>query len=325
MVSQLHTAGESRVLDAVCNRKRSLLELWATYRDDANVGAVKIALTDIDLEPYVEKWHKSLVSRGIKSADNYQVMLRRFMPAGKPFPRSAFTRTRVREFLTQLKVKSGATRNRHRNTLHVFARWLVDEHDGVLELNPVSSVRRAEERARTTYYSEAEAKLLIGAMSGEAKVIAAIMASTGMEWSAVEALRRRDVDFKHHTLHARGGKNYWRDREVVCTLDWCWPIIETHCKTLLPDAPVVSLSHENALDAHHATVKAKKLPKSTLHDWRHTHAILMRRRGMADHLIARQLGHRDTMLIATRYGRFTPDTSEVQAAAGGEAALAASS
>jgi integrase len=84
---------------------------------------------------------------------------------------------------------------------------------------------------------------------------------------------------------------------------------------------VLPLSREHALDAHHA----KKLPKSTLHDWRHTHTILMRGRGTADHLIARQLEHWDTVLIATRYGRFTPDTSEVRAAAGGEVALAASS
>jgi hypothetical protein len=109
---------------------------------------------------------ESISARGVKDCPAPQVMLGRFMPDGKRFPRSAFTRTRVREFLTQLAVKSGATRNRYRNTLHVFARWLVDEHDGVPELNPVSSVRRAEERARTTYYSEAEAELVIGAVRG---------------------------------------------------------------------------------------------------------------------------------------------------------------
>lgn len=61
-------------------------------------------------------------------------------------------------------------------------------------------------------------------------------------------------------------------------------------------------------------MKAKTLAKLTLHDWRHTFAILMRRRCLADHLIAKQLSHKDTTLIATRCARFPPETAEVQAA-----------
>jgi hypothetical protein len=45
-------------------------------------------------------------------------------------------------------------------------------------------------------------------------------------------------------------------------------------------------------------------------------ALLMRRRGMADQLIAKQLGRRDTSLVAARYGRLTPDVADVWAAAG---------
>ena len=313
MVAQLAARGESKVLDAICDRKRSVLDVWASYRDDANVTAVKTALSDANLEPYVEAWRRSLKARGRSSADAYTLMLRRFVPESKRFMRSAFTRSAVREFLTGLPF-TGATANRHRSVIHAWARWLIEEHDGLLEANPVSAVRRARENARTQFYSEPDVKRLIEALSGEARALEATMVSTGMEWSAVERLRRRNVDLEQQTLHAHGSKDYWRDRVVVCTLEWCWPYIERHCRDLLPDTLMFTMSHEHALDAHHAAVAAKKLAKSTLHDWRHTHAILMRRAGMADHLIAKQLGHRDTALIATRYARFTPDTAEVQAA-----------
>ena len=132
---------------------------------------VKAGLDDVDLEPYVARWHCSLVARGIAAAEDYLVQVRRFIPEGVPFPRSEFTRARVREFIDglcsgrrtrrnreSLPAITGATRNRYRNAIGVFARWLVDEHDGVLEHNPVRDIRRAKEVARSViYYSSRSA------------------------------------------------------------------------------------------------------------------------------------------------------------------------
>ncbi|MGO9998080.1 MAG: hypothetical protein ACLPKW_10070 [Acetobacteraceae bacterium] len=46
-------------------------------------------------------------------------------------------------------------------------------------------------------------------------------------------------------------------------------------------------------------------------DWRHSYAVTLRRRGVSDVIIARQLSHSTTVLVATRYGRFTPDKDDM--------------
>ena len=49
---------------------------------------------------------------------------------------------------------------------------------------------------------------------------------------------------------------------------------------------------------------------TTLHDHRHSYAVNSRKRGIPDALIAHQLGHANTLLIAKRYGRFVPNAKD---------------
>jgi integrase len=334
MVEQLHSRGEQDLLDAVCDGRTSLLQLWSNYRADATLDAAKADLDDLDLEPFVALWHRSLVARGIRSADEYLSLVRRFIPAGEALPRSQFTRPSIREFLDGLtktprakpkkddKKKTppavkGATRNRYRNALGVFARWLVQEHDGVLEFNPVTDVRRAKEPVAHVIYSPAEVRKLVESLTGDARIVGAVMATTGMEWQAVNRLRRRDVDLDAKTLHAHGSKNIHRDRTNAATEDWAWSIVAAHCDTLHPEAPLVTINHKPALEAHHAACAILGLPRTTMHAHRDHYAVMLRRRGVSDVVIARQLGHADTQLVARRYGRYQPETAEVTRAAGG--------
>jgi integrase len=138
-----------------------------------------------------------------------------------------------------------------------------------------------------------------------------------MEMQAAKRLRRRDVDLERHELHAQGSKTAWRNRTVAVTEGWAWPIIAAHVKPLLPNTLLFpDLDHSRALSAHHAACRALKLAPSTLHDHRHHYAVALRRRGVSDVVIAKQLGHGSTMLVATRYGRYQPDAAEVTRAAG---------
>jgi integrase len=131
------------------------------------------------------------------------------------------------------------------------------------------------------------------------------MARTGMEWAAVAGLTARDVNLDTRTLHARGTKNEWRDREVVCMEDWAWEIFAPYARRFIGSASLFgTVAHQTALHTHHRAHTTAEVPQSTLHDWRHTFGLLQRRKGVLDSVIAHQLGHRDTRLVAQRYGGF---------------------
>jgi hypothetical protein len=52
------------------------------------------------------------------------------------------------------------------------------------------------------------------------------------------------------------------------------------------------------------------------HHWRDAYAVGLRKRGMPDRLIARPLGHLPrSLLVALRYGGYTPATDEIARAA----------
>jgi len=50
--------------------------------------------------------------------------------------------------------------------------------------------------------------------------------------------------------------------------------------------------------------------RTTLHDSRHHWAVRMVRAGMPLELVARQLGHKDVVMVARVYGRFVPTSQE---------------
>jgi integrase len=324
MVEQLHSRAEFRVLDAIADGRKTLLETFAEYRNDAQLGDTKQALDDVDLEPMVATWHAEIASRHVGTATKYLAQVRRLIPEGQRFPASRFRRKVLSEHIAGLvdlqakaEVKppiSPSTRNRHRAAIRQFGRWLVERE--VIDHNPATDVRAARENvARSTHYAPADVRRLVDALAGDYRVLEAVLASTGMELQAARRLRRRDVDLTARTMHAHGSKNEWRNRTCAVTESWAWPIITAHVKPLLPDALLFpDLDHNKALDAHHAAVAALRLPRSVLHDHRHSYAIALRRRGVSDSVIAKQLGHRDTVLVAKTYGRYAPDLSEVRRA-----------
>lgn len=63
-------------------------------------------------------------------------------------------------------------------------------------------------------------------------------------------------------------------------------------------------------DVHRERCRALDLAGYRLHDARHHWAVRMVRAGMPLELVARQLGHRDVVMVAKVYGRFVPNTVE---------------
>ncbi len=316
MVDALAARGESAILDAVCRRQMRLLPLYTRWCTDSRLADTKAEVNDGDLEPYVAEWGAHLAQRGIASGVRYVAQVRLLIPEGTPYRRSRFTRRTISEHLAGLGV-TGSTFNRHRSGLLQFARFLVERE--VLETNPVRDVRASRENpARDTIYTMEDVQRLVAALPAPYRALEALLSATGIEMQAALRLRRRDLDLSRWQLHARGSKTAWRNRVVVVSEAWAMPILAEHIRGLLPDALLFgTVTHDAAIDAHHAACKAKAvaLPHSTLHDHRHHFAVAALKRGTGYAFVAHQLGHHNTMLAQQRYGRYVPDAEELHRSA----------
>lgn len=304
------------VLDLIIARAMTVAEAY-----DADVAGSLTTLSarlmaemdDVNLEPHVAKWRawKAKAKKGAGMADIYHQQVRRLIPGGKPFSRSRFTARAIRKHLRALDVED-STRNRHKAGISSFADYLVDEE--VIERNPVRDVRGwSEGEGRIVYYEREQARTLIAALPQPFQAIEALMVGAGLEWQAIERLTVRDVDLAASTVMAHGGKTRWRNR--LCRIVEAWAVdhVRPALAGKIAGARVFDLITERkALGVHHDTVEAVGLPDSTLHDWRHTHAVLMLRDGYKPTVVAHQLGHRDTSLVWKRYGRFVVDARDYE-------------
>jgi integrase len=268
--------------------------------DAHEMGTLDTLLKDIsspDLDPLVTEWSKTANAKYVKQ-------VRSLIVRGQRFPASEFTRGRISNSLANLKV-SGSTKNRYRAAFSVFAGWLTERD--VLGHNPVRDVRAAKANPpRELYHEREDAQTLVKSLPSPFRAIEALMAN-GLERQVIERLSRKDVTLDKLTINAHGSKTQHRNRVVRITEAWTVPIIKAHLKTLLPNAPVLTVKLDRVLDRHKKACVDLKIPVTTLHDWRHTYAVNSLRDGMKPTTVARQLGHRDASLVHKVYGRFIVD------------------
>jgi integrase len=296
------------VLDAIVAGRLTLPRAF-DHRND--LKALIRDADDTNIEPLVELWRaaKSKSRKGAASAEKYEQQVRSLIHKAKPFPRSRFTAATVRAHLKALPHLEEPSRNRYKAAFSSFADYLVDE--GQLDRNPVRDVKGwSEGEGRVVYYERDQAQALIAALPQPFQAIEALMVGAGLEWQAIEAMKARDVDLDAMEVTAHGGKTRWRNRRCRIVEDWTAPFIKPALAGKFDNQPVFSVTRFMAYKAHAAAVKAIGLPHSTLHDWRHTHAVLMLRSGYKPTVVAHQLGHRDTNLVWKRYGRFAVDSRD---------------
>ncbi len=183
---------ESFLLDALATGKAKIGEAHTAYienRLDAFVSDLRDGVKDEDLEPFVAQWQRELERRKKPQAETrakYLRQVRALIVEKKPFRRSQFTKQRIREWLSNLKVGQP---NRYRAALSSFAEFLVFED--VLSTNPVLQVSAAaENEPRTLHLGQLDAKKLIAQFPAGSKVQAlhALMLSTGMEFGAARTV-----------------------------------------------------------------------------------------------------------------------------------------
>lgn len=291
MLARLKSQRRWDVLDAIVSKQAKLKDVFdADQRGELDDFMER--LSDTDLDPLVTEWSESGAS------PRYVAQVRRLIPEGEPFPASQFSRKRISAHLAKLtdaraskgkRLASNSTRNRHRAALSQFGKWLVERE--VIAANPVRDVAgRTENPARMVSYDWKQARAIIDRLPEPHRSIEALMAGTGMEWSAVVATRRSDVDFDARKVHAKGGKNRHRNRVVKVTESWAWEIFAAHAKRFMPSQLLFAgLDQKEAIQIHRDALLG--LPDSTLHDWRHTYAVNKLREGMRPAVVRHQLGH----------------------------------
>lgn len=305
MVRELRALREWKILDGIVAKQIKLPDVYDAFLS-GNLEEITDALDDIDIEPLVAEWAKH-------ANEKYVKQVRRLIPEGQRFPASRFRRKTISVFLAGLPV-SGSTRNRYKAALSVFAKWLVERE--VIETNPVRDVKSAKPNpSRMVWLSWKQARQLIGALPKPYRALEALMAGTGLEWSAIANTKRSDVDVEARKIHAQGTKNTHRNRVVRVTEDWAWNEFYPHLKTLTPNAPLFEVSQDYALDVHQAASKDVGLQASTLHDWRHTYAVNWLKAGGKPAPLKRQLGHAPNSTVVERvYGVWIVDDSDYEIA-----------
>lgn len=300
MVAFIETIKARRRWDVIdllmADKGISLPRAYDAYESGTLDNLIK-AHSSPDLDPLVTEWSRNANAKYVKQ-------VRTLIKAGHAFRASQFGRGTIGGFLAGLAV-SGSTRNRYRAALSVFGAWLVERE--ILDLNPVRGVKASKPNpAREFYYEREEAIALIKALPSPFNAIEALMAN-GLERQAIARLSRKDIDLDRLTVNAHGSKTKSRSRVIRITEDWTLPYIKAHLKTLMPNAPVLTVKLDRVLDTHKRTCEAVKIQVTTLHDWRHTYAVNSLRDGMKPETVARQLGHKDASLVHKLYGKYIVD------------------
>jgi integrase len=90
------------------------------------------------------------------------------------------------------------------------------------------------------------------------------------------------------------------------------PYLKRHLRHILStNAPLFpNINRWTLSDKHRVACKELEIVDYQLRDSRHTYAVRAIRSGAPYEVVAEQLGHADTIMVARVYGRFKPDERE---------------
>lgn len=319
------------LVDAAIEKRAPLPDLVEAYLEgtDAELLAARAPATpEIGLTTHLEQYVavKKKARRGGGQGATYEKQLRVLFP-GESFVLSKFTRKEVWTRLDALEVDA-PTKNRYRTAASWFAKNLVKNE--LLDRNFVREIDGyGENDPRLVYYELDDAKRLIDALEQPYAAIAALALGFCAEWGAITRAIVADVALETDPVvtHVRGTKRAWRDRfvplipELAWTLDYIRPALEgkTPAAAIIDDVPewrAIDVQRETAARLTIAAVGEDEFGQHSIHDWRHTHAVAVLRSGYIEQIAADHLGHKDTSLVRTTYGRFKPTKHDYAKAAG---------
>jgi integrase len=125
-------------------------------------------------------------------------------------------------------------------------------------------------------------------------------------------------------VRARGSKTANRDRTISVTEAWAWARVAAYLRAhrglrdallfaeVMPsDEPAaLAVASDASRRALAAACKVRKIAGYRQHDHRHTYAVQAVRDGMPLPLIAKQLGHANTLMVQKVYGKYQPTADD---------------
>jgi integrase len=314
------------VLQAVIDKRHGFTlddvrDAWA----GENIGALRERLADVDIEPHVTAWVRTLVARfgeptgkGGDTVTQYRRQVRTLLAEGVPFLRSQFTPERLSAWLYGLADIQTGTRLRYYAAMSQFAAYLVRLR--VLDANPMESVDTPKESPKRDRYLEHPDVLRLVAAQPYPFNVASALVHLGIEAGVVPVLAVRDVDLAAGVIRAKGTKNDARDRLAYIT-PWARPYVERAVRGKLADAwlidrtpmtkgphagkvPNADAMYRRLYAAHNAACTALGVADYRQHDARHSYAVRLMATGAPAAVAAAQLGHANEKEVNERYGRF---------------------
>ena len=314
MVDELGPRGKQQwdLLDALRDGRVDLPTLYAAYSAN-DLDGLRRRLNDTDLSPMVDQWLATLEGRIVPDTTaHYKVHVRSLIPEGQPFPRSALTFERLTTWLSNVEWSAG-TRRKYHAAMSSFCQYL--KLRGVIDTNPMRDVKAPSPgRPRDRYLDHAKVLELVDALPNPFRTISAVLHGSGSDLSSLIAIERRDIDIKAGTIRLRGTKTVYRDRTIHVE-PWALGYLRAHIKRqrVLPGARVFPGINRWAVSkAHGAAAKSVGIDGYQVRDARHTYAVRAVRAGAPLEIVARQLGHRDTAMVARTYARYRPSSDEIK-------------
>jgi integrase len=298
------------LMDAVVDGRLSLSLLYAAYAANS-LEVLRDGLRDIDLAVLVEDWLFSISSRVVPdTVEHYRYHVRSLISEGKRFPRSELTFERLSEWLANVQHSSG-TRRKYHAAMSSFCKYL--RARGVLDHNPMQHVAPPRAGApRCESLEHSDVLRLLDFLEEPYRTIEAVLHGTGIEVSVLLGLKRRDIDFAREEIRARGTKTKARDR-LVPVEPWAMEYLKGHARRMHPNAPVFpGLNRWTVSDKHRQACAHAGIENYQLRDARHTFAVRAIRCGAPFEVVAQNLGHADTTMVARVYGRFRPNAEEMR-------------
>lgn len=310
------------LLEAVLDARVSIGKLYDHYLA-GTIDGLRALLADLDLAPAIDAWAARIArEKAPETARKYLAQVAYLFPVEggerAAVPRSRITRAWLKE---QLAGVPGSNTNRRRHG----AAWtsLFDDlvEAEVLAANPMREITLPPSNpSKTPHLLMHEAIQLVKLMPvGAHQALAALRHGAGVEWQAAIATRKRDiVDEANRVVWAHGQKNTHRDRQVIVE-PWAWEILAEYVRraALLPDALLFPVTKAQHAAAHEAALEAlggrgvTVPPGYTLHAARHSYAVDAMKQGRDPVLIANNLGHANTQLVLTLYGKHRPTVTDL--------------
>lgn len=240
----------------------------------------------------------------------YAEQVEKFL-AGRALTVDDYTTEAIGDHVLALNV-TPVTAKKYLAAHRAFGRYLVRQK--LVKLNPARVVDVFKDLPKVDigepdYLAEGDVKRLVLALDGKWRALEALMAGTSLEWGACMSITPENVDLDNRVIDVfqRGdasgkplkGKNRWRRRSVDFTEDWAWEIFAGYVKLCLPGTAIfASTDHRTALEKHYAASDQLDLPRTTLHDHRHSYAVMWIKRGAFTGIIP----HRSKQWLKTQFG-----------------------